>query len=274
MTLVTALIFMAVMSLVVAGVSAGVSQNGELSQRFKNRDARSAVLTAALRNARTGTFYYSTLLSLTPSPPTTDPFYRCAIDDGANDCDSGVSHPFVLFDHTDVSAPAIQVLGSEAAPVHYDLYGQVCSTPSRNLCYFDVFAEFVPACANATVTCKQAAVFLVTVFVRVNPFYEDGSFLKVASARQTVPIADFVNYYTPILPPIVPPHPSGGQHGAPIGYGAGPTGGITATWLIEQGAPPPTPSSGPPPSAPSPPMANTCASGNVVSSSGCVDFNF
>jgi type II secretory pathway pseudopilin PulG len=276
MTLLTALIFMAVIGLIVATVSAIIAQKEDVSQRLKIIDARNAVLTAALRNARTGTFYYSTLLSLSPSPPTTDPLYQCLIDDGATDCQADLVHPLTLIDSTDTSSPSVVVLDGAASPVHYDIYGQVCSTPSRNQCFFDIAAEFTPSCPNNVSPCKQASVIKVTVHVKVHSAYQsDYSYLNGLTASETVPISDFVHYYAPILPPVVPDGGSGGQYGAPIGYGAGPTGGITQTWLIEQGAPPPPPQSGPPPPPPPvPPAPNTCPSGYVMSNSGCVRFNF
>ena len=275
MTLLTALIFMAIVGLIISAVSAIIAQKEDVSQKFKILDARNAVLTAALRNARTGSFYYSTLLSLAPSPPTTDPFYQCMIDDGVADCQAGVVHSLMLMDHTDPSAAAILVLDGATNPVHYDIYGQVCSAPSRNLCFFDVTAEYIPSCLGNISPCNQASVIQVTAHVKVHLAYRDEfSYLNGLTATETVPIGDLAHYYAPILPPVVANPGNGGQYGAAIGYGAGPTGGITQTWLIAHGAPAPPPSSGAP--APSiPPAAPlTCPSGHVMSSTGCVSFNF
>lgn len=220
--LVSTLIFIAMISVLIASSWQIVSQRQDKWQKVRILNSRDTVLLSALRNSRVATYYYYTLIK---NDPINADFFKCMIgDDGAgSDCiaidasGTTVQHSVRLLDET-----YTPVLGEDSThPVYYDVYGRTCSpqVPSES-CPFEVFGSYTVICDTAANSCPQAYDIQMTVAVRVNAAYEHlFPSMNTLTAVQKIAISNFKDNPFPILPPTTP-------WGAPVTDGAGPGGWI------------------------------------------------
>jgi len=238
-------------------------------QSEKIYHSRDAVLTSAMRNIRVATYFYYTLLQ---NDPVNADFLSCMIDDSGppNDCQaldgSGnpVAHKVRLYDDT-----ATVVIGEDADhPAYYDLYGEICTTPSEN-CPFNVYGFYTVICEGATVTCAQAYEIEVSVFLVPDPSLINSlPAMAKMSATQKISIANYTDSYLPVLPPTTP-------FGAPVTSGAGPGGWITNA-MASSGSTTTTMPSGPTTTTTTiPSVVTPCGVGRGARSNGqCGTLNF
>lgn len=226
-SLVAVMGFMALLIVTIASITSIVNQKKKESNRSKFIDSRNFALTSALRNARVSTYYYKTIVTAVPAP---DPiFVNCMIGDGVTAlCNTGGPHPLALLD--DVGVPIMG--GSAASSVMYDIYGQVCTTPSSNLCLYEAWATYTASCAATGSPCLQAEIITVTVSLRpiASVYPADYPPLAIITADEVVPISNYFDYYGAAFPPIsyvsgIPPaFGISPCKGAPISGNAGPPG--------------------------------------------------
>jgi len=239
-------------------------------QSEKIYNSRDAVLTAAMRNIRVATYFYYTLLQ--NNPVNTD-FMSCMIDDSGppNDCQaldsSGnqVTHKVRLFDDT-----ATVVIGEDADhPAYYDLYGEICTTPSHT-CPFNVYGFYTVICEGTAAACAQAYEIEISVFLVPDPSLI-GSLPAMAkiSAKQKISIANYRDSYLPVLPPSTP-------FGAPVTSGAGPGGWVVNAMGGSGSTPTSTPlPSGSPTTTTIPNTITPCGVGRGARANGqCGTLNF
>ncbi len=294
--LIIVLAFVAFTTLIVANLAGVISSKQESRFKSKILDSRRFVLTAALRNARASSYYYSALT--TPGVPVDPHFLPCMLgDDNVLDCDEGVSYGLTLVDETPAHAPVLG--GSAATAVHYDIYGQVCSVPTPGLCIFDAWATFKVACPRSGSPCRQAATIEVTVSVQpiASVYPPELPILSVLTGTEVISISNFIDYFNPTFPPIVfvAGTPGNSAQGAPLSGSAGVNGpfhnyvqmfygtglcidsyscsnGCTCVFSV---AAPPSGGGGGGGGGPPPiPPAVACPAGTQSVNGGCMAFNF
>jgi hypothetical protein len=249
-------------------------QGNWLERRILN--SRDLVMTMALRNSRVATYFYYTLLTASSKPFNAD-FFACIMPGNPADptkCVSkngaGVQVTHAVRLYTDLAgSDGLIAVGDTNMPAHYDIYGQICSTPSDS-CPFDVTGEYLVNCDSGTSTCDQADNIDFTVHINVNPTVA-AHFTNMAtvSGTQKIHIANFWDDYMPVLPPAVVDNVTGAPLGGPITVGAGPGGYIVSHTVVP---PQPPPSGAQSPPGPASPPTTGCGNGRV--GSGCARFKF